>query len=139
VAVPLVLAACQAEVIRHGHIAQEEDIAQVQVGMSRDQVFLALGTPDTQTTVGQGAAYYISTTTSRQLTFLEPRVVDRRVLAVYFDNNDRVQQIANYGLKDGKVFDFIKRETPSYSRDEGLIRSIFRNIGRPGAGAVPAQ
>lgn len=140
VAFPFILLGCQAEVIRHGHIMQEEDLQQVQVGMGRDQVLLALGTPDTQSTVGQGAIYYISTTTKRQLAFLDPKVVDRRVVAVYFDKNDRVEQIANYGMKDGKVFDFIKRETPAYSRDEGLIRSLFRNIGRPGAGAaVPGQ
>lgn len=129
----LLLAGCQGEVIRHGHVFQEEDLQQVQVGMSRDQVLLALGTPDTQSTAGAGAIYYISTTAERNFAFLDPQVVDRRVVAVYFDKNDQVQQIANYGLKDGKVFDFIKRETPSYSRDEGLIRSIFRNIGRPQA------
>jgi outer membrane protein assembly factor BamE (lipoprotein component of BamABCDE complex) len=71
---------------------------------------------------------------------MTPKVTDRRVLAVYFDNKDRAQQIANYGLQDGKVFDFVKRETPAYSKDEGLLRGIFRNIGRPNAtAAMPGQ
>jgi outer membrane protein assembly factor BamE (lipoprotein component of BamABCDE complex) len=70
--------------------------------------------------------------------FMKPEVTDRRVVAVYFDNKGRVTQVANYGLKDGKVFDFIKRETPSYSRDQGLLKELFRDIGAapsiPGAG-----
>jgi outer membrane protein assembly factor BamE (lipoprotein component of BamABCDE complex) len=63
------------------------------------------------------------------MAFLTPEVTDRRVLAVYFNNKDRVEKIANYGLKDGVVFDFIKRETPVYTRDQGLLKEIFRNIG----------
>jgi outer membrane protein assembly factor BamE (lipoprotein component of BamABCDE complex) len=71
--------------------------------------------------------------------FLTPEVTDRRVIAVYFNNKDRVERVANYGLKDGKVFDFVKRETPAYSRDQGILKELFRNIGTvapsmPGAG-----
>jgi outer membrane protein assembly factor BamE (lipoprotein component of BamABCDE complex) len=63
------------------------------------------------------------------MAFMKPEVVDRRVVAVYFDKKDKVEQIANYGLKDGKVFDFIRRETPVYTRDQGMLKEIFRNIG----------
>jgi outer membrane protein assembly factor BamE (lipoprotein component of BamABCDE complex) len=116
-------------VIRQGHLFQEEDIAQVREGMSKDQVVLALGTPDTQSAVSGGTYYYISQTAVQPMAFLTPEVTDRRVVAIYFNNKDRVEQIANYGLKDGKVFDFVKRETPTYSRDQGLLKEIFRNIG----------
>lgn len=130
-AAALFLAGCQGEVIRHGHVFQEEDLQQIRVGMSRDEVLLALGTPDTQSTVGGSAVYYISTTTERQFAFLDPKVVDRRVVAVYFDENDQVKQIANYGLKDGKVFDFISRTTPpANSYEDGLFKQIFRNLGK---------
>ena len=57
-----------------------------------------------------------------------------------------MEQVANYGLKDGKVFDFVKRETPSYSRDQGLLKELFRDIGVGptipgvgGAGKGPGQ
>ncbi len=125
----LSLAACGGNVIRQGHLFQDEDLAQVHPGMSKDQVVLALGTPDTKSAISGGVFYYISTTEEQPMAFMTPKVTDRRVVAVYFDNKDRVQQIANYGLKDGKVFDFISRETPSYSRDQGLLKEIFRNIG----------
>jgi outer membrane protein assembly factor BamE (lipoprotein component of BamABCDE complex) len=131
VAAMISLTACGADIIRHGHIFTEEDLAQVKAGMSRDQVILALGTPDTKSTVGQEAFYYISTTTKRSAAFLSPKVVDRKVVAVYFDKKDTVTRVANYGLEDGKVIDVVKRETPSKGSEDGLLKELFRNIGRP--------
>jgi len=109
--------------------------------MGKDQVVLALGTPDTQSAAGGGAYYYVSTTAVQKLAFMTPEVTDRRVVAVYFDSKEKVQQIANYGMKDGKVFDFIKRETPVFNRDQGLLKDIFRNIGHatPGIPGIERQ
>lgn len=134
-----VLAACQGQVSRHGHVFTENEVEQVREGMTKDQVVLTLGTPDTKSTVGNEAFYYISTTTKRPIGFMEPAITDRTVVAVYFDKSDTVQRVANYGLKDGKVFDFIKRETPAHGNEEGLLKSLFRNIGRPAATPNPTQ
>ncbi len=129
VAGSLILAGCAGNVIRQGHQFQEEDIKQVHEGMGKEQVALALGTPDTQSAVSGGAYYYISTTAEQPMPFMKPLVTERRVVAIYFNNKDRVEKIANYGLKDGVVFDFIKRETPTYTRDQGMLKELFRNIG----------
>jgi outer membrane protein assembly factor BamE (lipoprotein component of BamABCDE complex) len=126
------LSACAADITKHGHIFADEEIAQIKPGMSRDQVVLALGTPDTKSTVGQEAYYYISTTTKRSAAFLSPSVTDRKVVAVYFDKKDSVARVGHYGLQDGKVVDFVKRETPSKGSEDSLLKELFRNIGRPG-------
>jgi len=125
----LMLAGCGGHVIRQGHLLHDEDISQIKPGMGKDQVVLALGTPDTKSTSGGGAYYYISTTANQPMPFMKPTVTDRRIVAVYFDKRNRVQQVANYGMKDGKVFDFVSRETPGYSRDQGILRELFRDIG----------
>ncbi|MFY9642635.1 MAG: outer membrane protein assembly factor BamE [Rhodomicrobium sp.] len=142
----LLLAGCGGTVIREGHLFHDEDVAQIHPGMGKDQVVLALGTPDTQSAAGSGAYYYISQTAHQPMPFMKAEVTDRRIVAVYFNNKDRVEQVANYGLKDGKVFDFVKRETPSYSRDQGLLKELFRDIGVGptipgvgGAGKGPGQ
>jgi outer membrane protein assembly factor BamE (lipoprotein component of BamABCDE complex) len=129
VAGSLFLSACAGNVIRQGHQFQEEDLAQVHEGMAKDQIILALGTPDTQSAANGGAYYYISQTAVQPMAFMAPEVTDRHVVAIYFNNKDRVQQIANYGLKDGKVFDFIKRQTPTYTHDQGILKELFRNVG----------
>jgi outer membrane protein assembly factor BamE (lipoprotein component of BamABCDE complex) len=134
------LSGCAGQTIRQGHLFQPEDLQQVHEGMPKDQVILALGSPDTQTTVGGAAYYYISTTSTQKMAFLTPTITDRRVVAVYFDDRNNVSRVANYGLKDGKVFDFIKRETSTYNKDNGFLKDIFRNIGaKPAMPGIPGS
>jgi outer membrane protein assembly factor BamE (lipoprotein component of BamABCDE complex) len=133
----LLLGGCTEHIVRQGHLFQEEDLAQIHPGMGKDQVILALGTPDTQSTAGASTFYYISQTANQPIAFMRPQVTDRRIVAVYFNNKDHVEEIANYGLKDGKVFDFIKRQTPTYTKDQGVLQELFRNIGA--APALPGS
>jgi outer membrane protein assembly factor BamE (lipoprotein component of BamABCDE complex) len=53
-------------------------------------------------------------------------VVDQRVIAVYFDRNRRVERLANYGLREGKLFDFVSRTTPTSGRELNYVKGIFQ-------------
>ena len=69
--------------------------------------------------------------TSLSSAFFTPSETDRQVVAVYFNEGGVVESVANYGLKDGKVFDFISRTTPAPGgKDEGILKSLFRNLGK---------
>ena len=126
--ISLTLFACSPTIDHRGHRFNANEVEQVQPGMTREQVALSFGTPDTYSTIGGGAYYYISTK-EKTVSFFKPEIIDRRVVAVYFDETDTVSKIANYGLKDGKVIDFVSRKTPSHANDQGLIKQLFRNIG----------
>ena len=126
---PLALGACAGKVTQHGHMLTNEEIRQVQPGMSKDQVRLALGSPDTTSTLNAETYYYISST-RKGVAFLKPKVVGRRVVAVYFNKSNTVRKVGYYGLKDGKVFDFISRTTPSHGSETGIIKQILGNFGR---------
>ncbi|RIA56349.1 outer membrane protein assembly factor BamE [Dichotomicrobium thermohalophilum] len=128
-ALAVTVTACAVRTSQHGAIFTEAEIQQIQQGMTRDQVELTLGSPNAKSTVGDGVYYYISTKTEQPVGFMAPQVVDRRVLAVYFDENRQVERVAHYGLEDGKVIDFITRKTPTYGGEEGLLQELFRNIG----------
>ena len=39
-----------------------------------------------------------------------------------------MQRLAEYGMKDGKVFDFISRTTPTGGADLSIINGLFRII-----------
>src|SRR5262245_43547840 len=123
------LSACSETVTVHGHQFQESDLQRVSKGMGQDQVRAALGTPTTTAAVGSGSAYYYISSTEGQAAFFKPTEKDRKVLAVYFSQMGSVEKVAQYGLKDGKVFDYVKNETPSHARDEGLLKALFRNLG----------
>jgi outer membrane protein assembly factor BamE (lipoprotein component of BamABCDE complex) len=126
----LLIAGCAETITKHGHQFRETDLQQINPGMSQEQVKLTLGTPTTTSAVATGNAFYYISSTEAEKSFLSPRETDRQVVAVYFNQGGSVEQVANYGLKDGKVFDFISRKTPAPgSRDEGLLKSLFRNLG----------
>lgn len=114
------------ETMRQGYVIDEESLALVPPGSSRDQVLLSLGTPSTTNTFdGQDVFYYISQTRERAAMFLKPKLVDQRILAVYFTEDQTVERIANYGIKDGKVFDFIKRATPTGGQEQTFLGQIM--------------
>jgi len=127
--VGVALTACSETVTMHGHQFQENDIQQVSPGMSQEQVKTTLGTPTTTASVGSGSAYYYISSTHGQKSFFKPVEKDRKVLAVYFSPVGSVDRVSQYGLKDGKVFDYVKQQTPTASRDEGILKALFRNLG----------
>jgi outer membrane protein assembly factor BamE (lipoprotein component of BamABCDE complex) len=55
-------------------------------------------------------------------------VVDQRVVGVYFDKTRRVQRLANYGLQDGKIFDFVSRTTPTAGRELNYLQAILQGL-----------
>ena len=125
---------CSTEILRHGHQFRASDVQRLQPGMSKDEVRLTLGTPTTTSTVGNGTAFYYISQTTHRTAFMNPKEVDRKVLAVYFSPLGSVERIANYGMKDGKVFDFISGKTRTINTaDESLLQQLFRNLGRRGS------
>ncbi len=129
VGLSLSLGACASKITQHGHMLTNDEIRQIQPGMSKDQVQLSLGSPDTTSPLSGGVYYYISST-RKGVAFLKPKVVGRRVVAVYFNKTEAVDRVAYYGLKDGKVFDFISRTTPSHGSDTNLLKQLLGNFGK---------
>ena len=128
-ALGLALSACSETITKHGHHFQDNDVKQISSGMSQEQVKTTLGTPTTTATVGSGLAYYYISSTQGQTSFFKPVEKDRKVLAIYFNQLGSVDKVAHYGIKDGKVFDYVKQKTPTPSRDEGILKALFRNLG----------
>jgi outer membrane protein assembly factor BamE (lipoprotein component of BamABCDE complex) len=126
----LFLAGCGEENFNKGYVIDETLVNQVQVGDSAEKVVGTLGTPSTTSTVGSGSYYYISQQAQRSFAFQNPSVVDQRVLAIYFNKSNKVDRIANYGLKDGVLFDFLSNSTPTAGADQNLLSQIFGLFGR---------
>jgi outer membrane protein assembly factor BamE (lipoprotein component of BamABCDE complex) len=129
------------ETLTEGYVLDEKALDFVPVGSSREQVMLSLGSPSTTATFDNEVFYYISQKRQRSVAFMMPKVTDRRILAVYFDKNGKVQNISNYGLQDGKVFDFISRTTPTGGKDLSFLGQMLAGVSKapslPGAGGTP--
>ena len=123
-------AGCVSTTQQHGYVLSETALDQIPPGSSREQVLIVLGTPSTTAVIGGEVFYYISQKTQRGALFLRPKLKDQRVLAVYFDKDQRVERVADYGLQDGKVFDFISRTTPTGGKDLNFLTQMLEGLGR---------
>jgi outer membrane protein assembly factor BamE (lipoprotein component of BamABCDE complex) len=111
-ALALPLAGCFSETYQKGYIIPDGALEQIPIGASQEQVLIVLGTPSTVATVAGEAFYYISQRAER-------------VVAVYFDKKRRVERLANYGLKDGKIFDFVSRTTPTGGIELSYLKGFW--------------
>jgi outer membrane protein assembly factor BamE (lipoprotein component of BamABCDE complex) len=124
---------CFGETFQRGYVLPDGALEQIPLGASQEQVLLVLGTPSTVATVSGEAFYYISQRAERPVSFVPTKITDQRVIAVYFDKDRKVQRLAEYGVKDGKVFDFISRTTPTSGNENNIITYLFRTIEGKGS------
>jgi outer membrane protein assembly factor BamE (lipoprotein component of BamABCDE complex) len=127
-ALGLMLGGCFTQTYQRGYVLADGALEQIPLGAPQEQVLISLGTPSTVATVSGEVFYYISAKTE-QTSFLPEKVVDQRVVAVYFDKNRRVERIANYGLQDGKIFDYISRTTPTSGQELSYLTYVFKIFG----------
>ncbi|WP_319484685.1 outer membrane protein assembly factor BamE [uncultured Cohaesibacter sp.] len=113
----------------HGFVPSDYTLDQITEGASREQVMLTLGTPSTTADFGGEVFYYISQTRKQPVAFMRSYPVDQTVVAVYFDDEQRVSRTARYGLKDGKLFDFSRQVTPTGGKDTQFLSRLVEGIG----------
>jgi outer membrane protein assembly factor BamE (lipoprotein component of BamABCDE complex) len=114
-----------------GYVADQRTMDQIKIGAtSKPEALTLMGTPSTTSTVGGDAWYYIGQKMQRQLAFMPATMTDQHVIALYFNKGGKVERIANYGMKDGKVFDFVSRTTPTGGSEPNFLANMFKNLFR---------
>jgi outer membrane protein assembly factor BamE (lipoprotein component of BamABCDE complex) len=114
-----------------GYVADQRTMDQVKIGATtKPEALTLMGTPSTTSTVGGDAWYYIGQKMQRQLAFMPATMTDQHVIAVYFNKGGKVERIANYGMKDGQVFDFVSRTTPTGGAEPNFLANMFKNLFR---------
>lgn len=125
------IAGCTPSVDHRGYLPQESQLKQLQLGMPKPEVEALLGSPSTTATVNMtGDSYYYISSVVEQTAFFEPKEVDRKVLAVRFDQFEQVESFAQYGLEDGQVVNISDRRTPTRGKELTILQQLFSNIGR---------
>ena len=128
------------QVTTHGYQFNPEILELVPEGSSKEQVMLSLGTPNTTQIQQNGneTFYYMTQKKKREAAFLRPDVIEQTVMVVAFNDEETVESINNYELKDGKVFAFNREVTPSSGKEITLItqlllasRSVINPLGGP--------
>ena len=122
-------AGCSPVVRTHGYTPQAEELAELQIGFdTRATVQSKIGRPAGTGIFTDDGWYYVSSKVEH-LTYHAPEVVDRRVVAVLFDQNDVLAAVNEYGLDDGRVVDLETNTTPTHGRQLTILEQAFGNIG----------
>jgi outer membrane protein assembly factor BamE (lipoprotein component of BamABCDE complex) len=119
---------CAPTVQIHGYVPPPEDIAKIRPGFDDiGSVEQVLGRPSSNGVLRDTAWYYVQSRVE-SFTYNPPRVVDRTVLAVNFDQQGVVRGIERYGLEDGKIINLTTRTTETGGREMGVLEQLFGNI-----------
>jgi outer membrane protein assembly factor BamE (lipoprotein component of BamABCDE complex) len=134
------VATCAPVENQRGYVPDMEAISSIQIGMdTKDTVSRKLGDPSSAATFGGDTWYYISAHVE-QNAFFAPRATERNILAVEFAKDGKVMEVQRYSLADGRIVDFVTRETPTRGRDLTILQQIFNSvpgqIGAPGRGPI---
>ncbi len=129
-------AGCAAQYRNHGYVPNEEDLANVVVGVdTADSVAETVGAPTAGGVLDEGGYYYVR---SRVRTFgpFRPTEVERELVAISFDGNGVVSNIERFGLEDGRVVTLSRRVTDNGLNNVSFIRQLLGNIGNFDAGSI---
>jgi outer membrane protein assembly factor BamE (lipoprotein component of BamABCDE complex) len=134
IALVAALAACGARREVRGNYLTDTQLAKIKVGSTnRDTVLHVLGPPSTEGTFDRHVWYYIGRQTE-EWAFLNPEVLDQRVLAVYFNDKGIVEHLQRYSYADARQVDIVARETPTSGHKIGFFEQILGNLGVLGGG-----
>lgn len=123
------LGACAPVVKSHGYAPADAELTAIQVGQdTRSTVRRKIGRPGGTGVFSKEGWYYVATKVEHY-TYNEPKVVERRVVAVLFGKDDIVKSVRQFGLKDGRVVDLETKTTPTYGRELTIIEQLLGNIG----------
>ncbi len=124
------LAACAPMVRKHGYAPGDEELAQLAVGVDgRDAVYEMFGAPSVAGVLEGGDLYYVESYI-RRYGIKKPEVIERTVLAISFDDQDRVANIERFTLADGKIVPISRRVTSSSVEGKSFLRQLLGNLGK---------
>lgn len=130
--------ACAPVIDNRGYFFDDRSVDNIEKGVTnKEAVRETFGSPSSESVLNNGAYYYIY---SRFVTesYRAPEEVDRKVLAIYFDENKTVRDLAVYGLEDGIIVPIVARTTKTQGSELTALQQIFGNVGRFGDGS-PTQ
>lgn len=126
----LAVAGCEATYTNHGFAPQIAQLEQIEAGKdTRGSVLRKLGRPSASGTFDAESWYYDASRVEHYA-FYAPEVIDRKVVAIRFDERGLVSNVARYGVEDGRIIDLVTRRTPTYGREITALQQIFGNLGR---------
>ncbi len=127
--ISLVLSACSNDLflVHNGNMPANEKISEVHLGQSKQDVMNILGAPSLTTGLSDDHWIYMASTV-KKVAFFRPEELDRKVLAISFDNG-QISKIEKLSLADGNNFKIDTHTTQTTEQEQGFFRKYFGGVG----------
>ncbi|MEO9682493.1 MAG: outer membrane protein assembly factor BamE [Tateyamaria sp.] len=132
--VALSVSACAPTFRNHGYIPPEEQLQELAVGIDTRASVEDIVGPPTAGGVLEGGDFFYVRSTLRIIGPRRPKVINREVLAVSFDDSGVLSNIESFGLEDGRVVVLSRRVTDNGVTNGTFLRQLLGSIGRIGPG-----
>jgi len=135
----LAVGACAATFEDHGYVPTDSDLEQIVVGVdTRDSVADAVGRPTSFGVLETGGWYYTQSRW-RHFAFKAPKIIDRQLVAITYNEAGVVDNIERFTLEDGRVVALSRRVTDSNVKGISFIRQLLGNFGKIDASQLLSQ
>ena len=132
VCIALALSACSSNkewfTDHNGNMPSEDRIAKLKVGQYKEDVFANLGTPSSIVSLDQNTWIYMSADVER-VAFFKPEEVDRDILIIRFNDENKVAEIKRMNQKDGQEVKVSEEQTSTLGEKPGFFERFFGGVG----------
>lgn len=121
--------ACSSDLflMHNGNMPAQEKIDEIRLGQSKQDVMNILGAPSLTTGLSDDHWIYMASTT-KKVAFFRPEELERKVLAISFDNN-KISKIEKLNLADGNKLPIDTDTTQTTEQEQGFFRKYFGGVG----------
>ena len=125
----LLTSACSNDLflVHNGNMPAQERVDEIRLGQSKQDVMNILGAPSLTTGLSDDHWIYMASTT-KKVAFFRPEELDRKVLAISFDN-DQISKIEKLSLVDGNKLPIDTDITQTTEQEQGFFRKYFGGVG----------
>ena len=87
-----------------------------------------LGSPSTKATFGKQDIWYYIGKKTETLAFFEPKLLERKILVIKFDDQGVVETVTSYDASAGKRVELVERVTPTKGKELGFLECLVRKV-----------
>ena len=129
ISILLLTSACSNDLflVHNGNMPAQEKVDEIRLGQSKQDVMNILGAPSLTTGLSDDHWIYMASTT-KKVAFFRPEELDRKVLAISFDN-DQISKIEKLSLADGNKLPIDTNITQTTEQEQGFFRKYFGGVG----------
>lgn len=126
----IVLISCSNKIIQHGYTFEKSNMDKISVNKtSSNEILEIFGSPTLKSQYYGEVWYYISTKMSSKL-FFPPKLIQRDILAISFNNQEVVSDFHFFTLDNNNNVQIDKNRTFSNGTNNSPITHFLKNMGK---------